>query len=100
MFSRQLQYVPPLDGQDAVKIRTRFLFFDSQFIAKPKSPNQFPADDEFLNKLKTEYLSEVFSWFAQGAHEYYQPRQLKCLFHPQVSRRCCSDGALLAQIPS
>jgi putative DNA primase/helicase len=70
-------YVPPLDGQDAVKIRTRFLFFDSQFVVNPKGPNQFKADDDFVEKLKTEYLSEVFSWFAQGAYEYYQTKTIE-----------------------
>jgi hypothetical protein len=50
-------YVPPLDGQDAIKIRTKFLFFDSQFVANPKGPNQFQKDDDFVNKLTTEYLS-------------------------------------------
>jgi hypothetical protein len=74
-YARQRQYVPPLDGQDAIKIRTRFLFFDSQFVANPKGSNQFQQDDDFT----TEYLLEVFSWAAQGAYEYYKPRQLKCL---------------------
>ena len=70
-------YVPPLDGQDAIKIRTRFLFFDSQFIANPKGPNQFRKDDDFVKKLTTEYLSEVFSWIAQGAYEYYQTKTIE-----------------------
>jgi phage/plasmid-associated DNA primase len=50
-------YVPPLDGQDAIKIlRTRFIFHDSQFVDKPKGKNEFKKNEKFVNELTTEHF--------------------------------------------
>jgi phage/plasmid-associated DNA primase len=58
-----------ITGQDMISARGLF--------ANPKGPNQYQKDDDFVNKLTTEYLSEVFSWVAQGAYEYYQTKTIE-----------------------
>jgi len=70
--------IPPLDRQDTIKIRTRFIFHDSQFLDKPKGKNQFKKDENFVKELTIEHLSEIFSWIVKGTMNITKQKQLKC----------------------
>jgi P4 family phage/plasmid primase-like protien len=69
-------YIPPLDGQLAIVERFRMIFFDTLFTNKPKGKNQYKQDPDFIAKLMTTYLSEVFSWLVDGAVEYYKTKKI------------------------
>lgn len=85
-LSMLTNYVPPLDGQYAVVERLRMLFFDSTFTKTPKGKNEFKQDPEFVEKLVSEHLSEIFSWIARGSYAYYQTKTIKM---PQsIQDRC------------
>lgn len=70
-------YKPDPDGDDSIRDRLHYIFLDSRFYDNPKNePNHFKKDDEFVENLKTIYLSEVFSWMVKGAIEYYKTKTL------------------------
>jgi phage/plasmid-associated DNA primase len=41
------------------------------------SKGEYLKDSEFVNKLKTEYRHEVFSWIVDGAYMYYQKNKIE-----------------------
>lgn len=69
-------FVPSLGADDAMKRRIRYIFFDNKFVHNPCKPNELKIDIDFTNKLKSEYLSEVFSWIARGAFEIYKTKEI------------------------
>jgi phage/plasmid-associated DNA primase len=79
-------YPPNLDGQFAVVQRLRMLFFDSSFTKKPKGKNEFKINPEFVEKIMTLYLSEIFSWIAKGSYQYYQSKTI--IMPPSIQERC------------
>jgi len=72
-------YKPNLNGDKSIKARFRYVFFNSSFEdhvdPKGKRPNVYKKDDEFIESLRTTYLSEVFSWILKGSIEYYKDKQ-------------------------
>ena len=66
-------FVPPTDAEKAMVRRLHYLFFNSNFSDNPdlKNKRSFKKDQEFIDKLKTIYLSEVFSWIVRGSQDYY-----------------------------
>ena len=64
-------YKPPLDAEEAMKDRLVYIFMDSRFCKEPKLKNEYKIDNDFVNKLQTKYLSEVFTWICQGAKMFY-----------------------------
>lgn len=72
-------YIPRLDGQQAMLLRTCIVYFDSQFKKDPSKKigcREFKIDSNILDTLKTKYLSEVFSWIARGTKDYYEKGSL------------------------
>jgi P4 family phage/plasmid primase-like protien len=65
-------YVPALNAEDAMKRRLLYIFFDIQFKQNPTQKNHRKIDVLGMQNLKTKYLSEIFSWIAKGAVEYYK----------------------------
>ena len=67
-------YVPQTGSDISMKRRLHYLFFNSKFCDKPdpKCKNEFQKDPEFIKRLKTEHLSEVFSWIIKGGVEFYK----------------------------
>jgi len=72
-------YKPELNGDKSIIQRIRYLFFKSSFVDEPdkRRVDEFKKDDDFIEQLKTEYLSEVFSWILKGSIEYYKDKKLK-----------------------
>lgn len=68
-------YIPSLTAENAMKRRLRYIFFDTQFKHEPKK-NECKIDNEFIDSLKKQYLSEVFSWIVKGSKNYYQDRKI------------------------
>jgi putative DNA primase/helicase len=66
-------YTPRFKADKASLDRTKPIFFDNVFSDNPKD-GEFEKDEDFINKLRTTYLSEVFSWIAKGSQEYYKCR--------------------------
>jgi phage/plasmid-associated DNA primase len=71
-------YIPPLGADEAMKRRIRYIYFDKKFThnPNPNNPNELKINTEFTEKLKTEYLSEIFSWIAKGAYNLYKCREI------------------------
>jgi len=71
-------YKPDLNGDKAMRERVRYLFFNSSFVDTPDSKveNEFKKDDDFIDSLCGEYLSEVFSWIVKGSIEYYKTKSI------------------------
>jgi P4 family phage/plasmid primase-like protien len=57
-------FVLPLTAEKAVKDRLRYVFFDQVFTKSKEN-------SDFIDSLKTKYLSEIFSWIVDGTKEYY-----------------------------
>ena len=72
-------YIPSVGEDDANKRRLKYIFFDSCFKSNPDptKPNEFKKDEDFVNKIQTIYLSEVFSWICQGAKAYYADKKIE-----------------------
>lgn len=72
-------YKPDLNGDPSLRKRVHYLFLDSLFDDNPDETirNQFKKDDDFVDKLNNEYLSEVFSWILEGSINYYKTKELK-----------------------
>ena len=64
-------YTPPLDSQQAIVDRLRYIFMDSKFCNNPVKDNEYKIDVDFALKLENEYLSEIFSWIVRGSRDYY-----------------------------
>lgn len=71
-------YKPDLNGDKSMKERLRYIFLDSSFVDNPdkNKPNEFKRDDDFVDSLCEEYLSEVFTWIVKGSIEYYKTRSI------------------------
>ncbi len=70
-------FTPSLDAQKATKDRLVYIFMDTNFTQKPKNKNDVKIDNDFAEKVETEYLSEMFSWIVKGAQEYYKSCQIE-----------------------
>jgi phage/plasmid-associated DNA primase len=69
-------HIPRLSGEKSVKDRLRILSFKQEFQDNPKK-GQRKRDPEFIEKLETIYLDEVFSWMVKGSKEYYKDHTIK-----------------------
>ena len=80
-------FTPPTNAEVAIKERLRYIFLDSQFVNNPdpKNKNQFKIDKDFTDKLETVYLSEIFSWIARGAKEFYKDNKIE--MSPEFEKR-------------
>jgi len=67
-------FVPPTDAEKAMVRKLHYLFFNSNLSDNPDQKNKrsFKKDQEFIDKLKTICLSEIFSWIVRGSQEYYK----------------------------
>jgi P4 family phage/plasmid primase-like protien len=52
--------------------RYKYIYFDQRFVNIPKNKNEHKADQKFVDSLKNEYLDECFSYFVDGAIEWYK----------------------------
>ena len=64
-------HIPKLSGEKAVKDRLRLISFKQEFADNPKK-GQKKRDPDFVNKIETIYLDEVFSWMVKGSKEYFK----------------------------
>jgi len=64
-------FVPPLNAEKAIVDRLNYVFFDTIFSHDPKD-GELKIDVEFVNKLQTDYLSEVFTYIVQACPSYYE----------------------------
>jgi P4 family phage/plasmid primase-like protien len=69
-------FIPSLSADKAMKRRIRYIFFDKTFVHNPTKPNELKIDQEFADKVQAEYLSEIFSWIAKGAMEFYRSKTI------------------------
>ena len=69
-------FVPSFGADEAMKRRLRYLFFDRKFVSNPTKSNEIKIDIEFAEKIRTIYLSEIFSWMAKGANEVYKNKSI------------------------
>ena len=53
-------YTPPLDAQQAITDRLRYIFMDTKYCEKLQKNNEHKIDVDFSLKLENEYLSEVY----------------------------------------
>jgi putative DNA primase/helicase len=54
--------------------RTNLIPMNAQFVDTPTKKGQYKKNPDFVKELETTYRDEVFSFFAQGAYEYYQKK--------------------------
>lgn len=67
---------PILTTEDiAIVDRLKYIPFLARFTDNPKD-DEFKKDVDFVKKLKTKHLSEVFTWMVKGAYEWYQDKKL------------------------
>ena len=52
--------------------RTNLIPMNAQFVDNPKKKGQYKKNPDFVKELETIYRDEVFSFFAQGAFDYYK----------------------------
>lgn len=52
--------------------RIRYIPFKARFVDDQPKEGEFLKDTEFIDKLLSEYLNEVFIWLCIGANKYYQ----------------------------
>ncbi len=77
----QSNYKPNFIQLDsAIKDRLILVPFTARFDDQPR-PGAFKKDQDLVKRLKTEYLSEVFTWIVRGAHRWY----LQPTFEPTVA---------------
>lgn len=70
-------YKPKFDVRDkAIVDRVKYIPFNARFIDDPKLENEFIRDTQFTEDLKSKFLSEVFTYFCQGANNYYTNRKI------------------------
>ena len=79
---------PPLrfhvDGHDqSVKQRLRVIKFLFSFVREVKGPYDRPMDSAFVASVRNEYLSELFSFFVDGAKKWYAQGRIPD--HPRVT---------------
>lgn len=69
-------YRPIFNSDDiAMWERLKYLPFNASFTHEPKE-GEFKRDVEFIDKLKTIYLDEVFTFLVKGAIEWYKDKKL------------------------
>ncbi len=57
----------------AIIDRLRLIPFTQEFVAKPTRENQKKADNKFIEKIKTEYLDQVFTLLVKkGSKKWYE----------------------------
>ncbi len=90
-------YKPDLNGDKSIIERIIYIFLDSSFVPNPDKnrANEFMRDDDFVEQLKTTYLSEIFSWILKGSIEFYKDKTIRptkefrertyCIFEQQDS---------------
>lgn len=66
---------PPLSNEESVKNRIRLVPFTQQFVENPTGDQKL-KDSEFVHKLETKYIDEVFTWIVEGSIEYYKDRKI------------------------
>jgi putative DNA primase/helicase len=66
-------YIIGTSGNIADVDRFRYIFYDARFAMQPKEGER-QEDKDFISKLETIYLDEVFSWIAKGCKSYYEDR--------------------------
>ena len=64
-------FTPGLNDEKSIVDRVRYIFMDARFTESPKK-GEFKKDVEFISRLRKVHLSEVFSWIAKGANEFYK----------------------------
>lgn len=64
---------PTFDITDQASLDTiRYVPFESRFVDKPDTnKGEYQKDPKFVEKLKTVYLDEVFTWICKGAKKFY-----------------------------
>lgn len=60
-----------LDDQTIID-RFKYIEFDQRFVKTPKNKGEHKRDPEFIQKLRTDYLDECFSFFVDGAIEWHK----------------------------
>jgi P4 family phage/plasmid primase-like protien len=68
-------FVPPLTADKSIKDRIRYVYYDQRFVDEPKE-GEHKKDTVFVDKLKNEYLDEVFTWIVKGSQEYYKDKRI------------------------
>jgi len=63
---------PIFNLSQAMIDRVKYIPFNARFINNPTKNNEFKKDDTFIDKLKSIYLSEIFTFLVDGAFEYYK----------------------------
>lgn len=69
-------YTPPLNGDASIRDRIRYIFLDSRFVDNPKGKNEFKRDEDFIDSLCEDYLSEAFTWIVKGCKTYYETKTI------------------------
>jgi phage/plasmid-associated DNA primase len=64
-------FTPGANDEKAIVDRLDYIFMDSTFSDKPKKGEQ-KKDTDFIERLRSIHLSEVFSWMAQGSYNFYK----------------------------
>ena len=60
-----------MNAEKAIVDRLNYVFFDTIFSHDPKDGER-KIDVEFVKKLQTDYLSEVFTYIVQACPSYYE----------------------------
>jgi P4 family phage/plasmid primase-like protien len=71
-------YKPDVNGDKSIKERIIYIFFDSSFVdnPNPKRKNEFLKDDDFVDSLFEQHLSQIFSWILKGSIQYYKTKTI------------------------
>jgi putative DNA primase/helicase len=66
---------PKIDDEDDAFVRRYIIIpFETKFVDNPTKPNEKKKDENLVGEMKTKYLDLIFSWFVQGAVEWYNER--------------------------
>lgn len=68
-------------NDNAIIDRLKYIPFNAKFVNQPVKENERLADPEFIRKLKTKYIDQVFSWMVEGAVRFYQNGRVEA---PQI----------------
>ena len=78
-------YTPPLEAQEAISERLRYMFMDCKYCLYPKKDNEHKIDVDFALKLENEYLSEIFSWIEMSKQDFPVMRgREKLIFNSKI----------------
>lgn len=64
----------------AMMDRIRYIPFNARFVDSPSNTSEYKRDVEFIDKLLTTNLHEVFEWLCIGAYKYYKYMEQKKSF--------------------